>query len=267
MKILVVGADAVDAGKTTFAAGLVAHAGAVGFKPRAGNDYWFHHDDVREALDRASLFGTDALTLASASPGKLDPEDINPVHRLWRPSPGPGRGVLGRADREFLVDRVGDQFLVNDTVEIPGPVRDALPLDGVPAVSSTDELNQITEQLHLPVLDELAEAVERADRAVVESYGDVARPLRAVVPDATAVVEPREVRAYSGHRFDRACEVATRSPHEGQLEEQVSSVEELLDPAATTALPPLPREVRDDPSAVAAAYDSAFEAVLDVAGG
>jgi len=50
--ILVAGGARVDAGKTTFSTGLVAdlaaRAGdAVGVKPRAGNDYWYDHDDYR----------------------------------------------------------------------------------------------------------------------------------------------------------------------------------------------------------------------------
>ncbi len=40
MKLLVAGGDRVDAGKTTFSTGLLARTDAVGFKPRAGNDYW-----------------------------------------------------------------------------------------------------------------------------------------------------------------------------------------------------------------------------------
>ncbi|MFB6186494.1 MAG: ATPase, partial [Halobacteriaceae archaeon] len=40
MNILVVGGDRVDAGKTTFAIGLIEYLDATGFKPRAGNDYW-----------------------------------------------------------------------------------------------------------------------------------------------------------------------------------------------------------------------------------
>ncbi len=258
------GADPVDAGKTVFAAGLVAHTGAVGFKPRAGNDYWFHHDDVGAALDAASLYGGDAAALAAASPGTLAPEEINAVHRLWRPSPGPGTGLLGREDREFLVDRVGDGFVVNDTVDLPGRVRAALPLDDALAVSSTEGLNQVMEAHHLPVLAALGETVARADRAVVESYGDVARPLRSTDPDAVAVVEPRQARVYGGDRFVRACEVATRSPYEGRLEERVGSVEDLLDPVARADLPPLGSDERD-PGAVADAYGHAFERVRDAA--
>jgi predicted P-loop ATPase/GTPase len=265
MTLLVAGADQVDAGKTTFAAGLVAHTGAVGFKPRAGNDYWFHHDDVRVALGRESLFGGDARTLAATSPGTLDPEDVNPVHRLWRPSPGPDQGLLGQEDREFLVDRAGERFVVNGTVDLPDAILDSLPLSEAIVVSSTEELNAVTEKYHLPALDALADAVARADRAVVESYGDIARPLQDVDPDAVAVVEPLALRIYRGSRFVRACEVATRSPYEGQLEERVGSVEKLVDPVARVDLPPLDGGTRADPSAVADAYEAAYEHLLAVA--
>ncbi len=265
MRVLVAGADPVDAGKTTFAAGLVAHTGAVGFKPRAGNDYWFHHDDVRGALAAGSLYGGDAATLAAASPGTLAPEDLNAVHRLWRPAPGPERGLLGQEDREFLVDRVGDRFVVNDTVELPDPVREALPLADATAVASTEALNEVMESLHLPALAALGDAVAGADRAVVESYGDIARPLQSFEPDAVAVVEPRAARVYEGGRFVRACEVATRSPHEGQLEERVGSVAELVDPVARAELPPLGDDQRGDPPTAADAYEDAIARVLDVA--
>jgi len=60
--ILVAGGARVDAGKTTFSTGLVAdlaaRAGdAVGVKPRAGNDYWYDHDDYRIASDSGRLYG------------------------------------------------------------------------------------------------------------------------------------------------------------------------------------------------------------------
>jgi predicted P-loop ATPase/GTPase len=265
MTLLVVGAQRVDAGKTTFSAGLVARTGAVGFKPRAGNDFWFHHDDFQHATEQGRLFGKDARKLAAASPGALDPEDINPVHRLWKPAPGAGTGLLGQDDREFVLDRAGDRYIVNGTVETPEAVRSALPLSDALTVQSLDELNRAMEEYHLPALQSLSDTVATTGRGVVESYSHVARPLRRLDPDAVAVVDPLRVRVFDGDRYMRACQVASRSPNEGTLEERVDAVTDLADPVDTAPLPPLAGEERRDPSAVADAYADAYDRLLAVA--
>jgi len=267
MTVLVTGVDRVEAGKTTFSTGLVAHTGAVGFKPRAGNDYWYHHDDYLKSVESGRLYGKDARRLAAASPGTLAPEDINAIHRLWRPSPGKGTGLLGQKDRSFAVDRAGDKFVCNGTVDIPPEVTEQLSLDDAVVVRSLDELNRAMEQCHLAALEGLRQRIETTERAVVESYSDVARPIQGLDPAAVAVVEPQRVRLYDGPRYRKSCSIATggSSPLEGQLEERVSDVVELIDPEATIELPPLASDERKDPDAVAAAYKPAYEAVFDMA--
>jgi predicted P-loop ATPase/GTPase len=265
MKLLVAGSKRVDAGKTTVAAGLVAATDAVGFKPRAGNDLWYDHDDCRRALADGRLYGKDASRLADASPGSLEPEAINPVHRLWRPSPGPGAGLLGDADREFLLDRVGDRYVVNGTVDVPNVVSESLDRTDPLVVETTEALNEVTEAQHLPAQQEMLETVWSTDRAVVESYGDVASPLPGFEPDAVAVVEPRRIRLYRGDRYRKARGVAPRGQHDGSLEQRVDRVLDLLEPAATHEIEPLPGEVRTDPAAVADAYESLFDSVVDLA--
>lgn len=264
MTLLVAGADRVDAGKTTFSVGLVASLETVGFKPRAGNDYWFHHDDYRRAVTQGRLFGNDARRLAAASRGDLAPEDVNPVHRLWQPSPGPGTGVLGRADREFIVDRVAENFVVNETVSLPEAARDSLPLEEAIRVDSLASFNEVMGQLHLVALEGIARRIAEHERPVVESYGDVARPLRDVEPAAVAVVEPGRARVYDGNRYVNACAVASGGPSDGQLEERVPAVVDLLDPVASVSLPALSAAERQDPSTVASAYERAYEALLAV---
>jgi len=265
MNLLVAGLDRVDAGKTTFATGLVAHAGAVGFKPRAGNDYWHSHDDCRTVLSSGRLHGKDVSRLADASAGQFEPTALNPVHRLWRPSPGPGSGLLGQSDCEFVVDRADDQFVVNGTVSVPERVRAALPLDDALVVESLPALNEAMAQWHLPALAALSRDVAATDVAVVESYADVARPVREPAPDAVAVVEPRRVRLYDGRRYVKACEVAPGSRTDGLLEQRTAGVVDLLDPAATLELDPLPADVRSDPDAVADANDRAYDRLLELA--
>ena len=76
MRLLVAGGSEVDAGKTTFTEGLVERTGVRGFKPRAGNGYWYDHDDYRRAVETGRLYGKDAKRLADASPGDVRPEAI-----------------------------------------------------------------------------------------------------------------------------------------------------------------------------------------------
>ncbi|WP_135662333.1 ATPase [Halorhabdus rudnickae] len=265
MNLLVAGADRVDAGKTTFSVGLLEHTGSVGFKPRAGNDYWFDHDDYRRAVEQGRLYGKDAKRLAVAGPGDRRPELLNPIHRLWRPSPGSGSGLLGKTDREFLLDRVGDEYLRNGTVELPESALEQLPLGDATVVESTEQLNAIMERLHLPALDAIAREIDGSDRTVVESYGDIARPLSGFEPDAVAVVEPRRARIYPGRRYAKACTVAAGSAADGQLEERVPAVVELLDPTVSVELPPLGSDDRRNPAAVADAYEPAYDALLATA--
>lgn len=262
MNLLVAGAAAVDAGKTTFSVGLLDRVDGVGFKPRAGNDYWHDHDDYRLAVERGRLYGKDAKRLAAAGRWDCRPERINPVHRLWRPAPGAGTGLLGRADREFLLDRVGDRYVVNGRADLPDSAREYLPLAEAGTVSSLSEANEVMERLHLDAIRGLADDVRATDPAVVESYGDVALPLRTVEYDAVAVVEPRRARVYDGDRFSKAHRVASGGPREGYLEESVGDVVELLDPAATVDLPALTADERATPGAIADAYGPAFDELL-----
>jgi len=267
MTLLVVGSERVDAGKTTFSTGLVARTTAVGFKPRAGNDYWYHHDDYRDAIAQGGLYGKDARRLATASPGSLGPSDINPIHRLWRPADG--SGLLGQEGREFLLDRAGEQFVVNGQADLPDSAREGLPLSDAVVVDSVRELNQVMERAHVPALTALGRSIGATDRAVVESYSDVARPVRGIEPDAVAVVDPERARIFDGPRFVKACSVASGSEgsFHGQLEERVSSVIDLADPVDTVVLPALTDEQRHDPATVATEYGDAYDALLAAADG
>ncbi|PSP76393.1 ATPase [Halobacteriales archaeon QS_1_68_20] len=265
MNLLVAGGATVDAGKTTFSVGLLDRVDGVGFKPRAGNDYWYDHDDYHAAVEDGRLYGKDAKRLVDASAGDHEPEAINPVHRLWRPAPGGGSGLLGRADREFLVDRVGDDFVVNGRAALPDHAREHLPLADALVVDSLEEANAVMERHHLQAIRGLTEPVRATDPAVVESYGDVALPIRTVEFDAVAVVDPGRARIFDGSRYAKAHQVAVGGPREGYLEETVQNVSNLMDPRATVALPALTSAERDDLAAVADAYGEAYDELLDVA--
>ena len=271
MRLLVAGGDRVDAGKTTFSTGLLDRVGGVGYKPRAGNDYWFDQDDYRHAVDRGRLFGKDAKRLAAASEVEVRPENVNPIHRLWRPSPGNGRGLIGGADRQFVLDRVGETYVVNADAEVPPSAREGLPIDDAPRVGTVEELNRLTAERYLPQLEALADEIRGRERVVIESYGDVALPLGDVGIDAVAVVEPGRARIFDGDRYLTACEVVAGNGRRtgrafggrvGSLEERVEDVTAHLDPTATVSLPALGSDERADPGAVADAYEVAYDALL-----
>lgn len=271
MICLVVGGDRVDAGKTTFSVGLLERTGGVGYKPRAGNDFWFDHDDCLHALSTGRLYGKDAARLAEAEGRGRRPESLNPVHRLWQPAPDGGTGLLGRHDREFVVDRVGTRessYVVNGTADVPDALAEKLPLEAATVVETVDALNEVMESTYLPTFETITDEIEATDLAIVESYGDVARPLQSLDPAriaAVAVVEPRRARIYRGDRYSRACEVARSSPQDGQLEKRVPDVIEPLEPVARVSLPPLSGREREDPALVAAAYEPAYDALLEAA--
>lgn len=273
MKLLVAGDARVDAGKTTFAAGLVsALDGAVGFKPRAGNDYWFDHDDLLRCLSDGRLYGKDVAILAAASDTADTVEQLNPVHRLWRPTPD-RTGMLGESGRSFLLDRINqpaDQlFVVNGAAEqaglLPDHLKDALPLASAPRVTNIGEFNDIMAEQYLPAFDRVADRIAATTPAVVESYADIALPVEGIAIDAVAVVGPTRVRCFDGGRYRKACEVASGSARNGQLEERVDRVVEMIEPVSTHRLTPLEKTERADPARVASAYDTVYEAVVDAA--
>ncbi|ESP89492.1 hypothetical protein K933_03675 [Candidatus Halobonum tyrrellensis G22] len=263
----------VDAGKTTFAAGLVRalarrSVAASAFKPRAGNDYWYDHDDVRAATADGRLYGKDVRRLLDAAGSDATPEARNPVHRLWRPAPG-RVGLLGEADRTFLVDRVstpdGPVWLYNADADVPELVRERLPISEALAVDSVAAFNDAMREYHLPALDSLAADVRATDDAVVESYGDVANPLAGVRYDAVATVAPGRARVYDGDRWAVACEAAAGGPDEGRMEEHVGRVTGMVDPVSTHALPALSGAERDDADAVADANREVYETLVATA--
>ncbi len=275
MILLVVGADRVDAGKTTFSVGLLERTGAVGYKPRAGNDFWFDHDDCQRALSEGRLYGKDAARLATAEDCGRSPEALNPVHRLWRPTPDGGTGLLGKSDREFLVDRIGrpddtaSTFVRNATADIPDVVADALPLEDAIPVETVGECNELAEQRYVPVFEELAAEIESSPVAVVESYSDIARPLQSLDPaaiSAVAAVEPGRASIYPGNRYCRAAEITSSSPKDGTLEKRVPDVLEYLEPLKRVRLPALGSDDRAEPARIASAYSDAYDALLDAAG-
>jgi predicted P-loop ATPase/GTPase len=215
------------------------------------------------------MYGKDARRLAAASADAVAPETINPIHRLWRPSPGGGSGLLGASHREFLLDRVTvdgtDEYVVHGDADVPASATASLPLADAARVDSVEAFNDVMRDRHASALAAVADAVRTRDRAVVESYGDVALPVTDIAFDAVAVVEPGRARVYDGDRYLKARSVVGGSARQGRLEETTDDVLEHCEPEATVALPALASDDRRDPGTVADAYEVAYDAVVSAA--
>lgn len=300
-RFLVAGGARVDAGKTTVTVGFLSylsHRGVdpLGVKPRAGNDFWYDHDAVRRAFNDGALYGKDVERLAAASGTGLDSSrdsgtrettetspdttgrspqrtrvtDINPVHRLWRPTPG-RTGLLGEQDRTFMIDRVstreGPVYVINASAEqdgyIPATAYETLSLEDATRVRSIEALNEVTAELYLDAFRRLSTRLETLSRPlVIESYADVAVPLEIPV-DAVAVVDPTRVRVYEGPRFLEARERVAGSPRQGSFESHTDAVTDLLDPDAIHRVEPLAETQRKTPSVVANRYATVYDSLLD----
>jgi len=140
-------------------------------------------------------------------------------------------GLTVHTDGVGFKPRAGDAYVVNGTVDVPDAARERLPLADATVIESVEGLNAVIEKRHLAALDALERTIERTKRAVVESYADIARPIRSLNPDAVAVVDPGRARIYDGSRYAKGCSVASggTTQMEGRLEKRVIPVDGILD--------------------------------------
>jgi predicted P-loop ATPase/GTPase len=110
VKILVVGLETRDAGKTTLCKALI-HGGKkfdvnlVPFKPHSGISYWNQFNAFQDSLVRGSLLSSDIMELEKAANSRLALELLNPVNRLSSPILHRESTEEKLAFREFVAER------------------------------------------------------------------------------------------------------------------------------------------------------------------
>jgi predicted P-loop ATPase/GTPase len=109
-KILVVGLQTHDAGKTTLCKALIhgfrqSGVNLVPFKPHSGISYWTQFDAFQESLVRGILLSSDIIELEQAAHSGLPLEILNPVNRLSSPLLDRGLPEERLAFREFVAQR------------------------------------------------------------------------------------------------------------------------------------------------------------------
>jgi predicted P-loop ATPase/GTPase len=110
MRILVVGLQIHDAGKTTLCKALVhglkrSGLSLVPFKPHSGISYWNQFDTFHDSLIRGTLLSSDIIELEEAARSGLPLELLNPVNRLSSPVLDRGMPEERLAFQEFVAQR------------------------------------------------------------------------------------------------------------------------------------------------------------------
>jgi predicted P-loop ATPase/GTPase len=109
-RILVVGLQPNDAGKTTLCKALIHGFKETGvtlvpFKPHSGIGYWSQFDVFQRNLADGSLLSSDIMELEGAAHSQIPLEVLNPVNRLSHPVPDTGMLEEKLAFQEFIAER------------------------------------------------------------------------------------------------------------------------------------------------------------------
>lgn len=195
MRILVVGLQPHNAGKTTVCKALIygfkqSGVNLVPFKPHSGISYWSQFDTFQESLIRGTLLSSDIIELEQAAHSGLRLEILNPANRLS--SPILDRGVQEEmlVFREFVAERFtrydgngpGNVYYLNGTINFSH-------MRGMRGFSSAIRKNaektvfiRNFEQLVKAYLDNFDRATSSCHKClegkalVVESFNDAAYP-------------------------------------------------------------------------------------------
>ncbi len=90
-RILIVGANSFDSGKTRLAVGLGKSLKDSGqsveyFKPVSGHNYWYNHEHTRQCLEIGKLVSKDASHVKEELDLKNELYLMNPIHSLFVPA-------------------------------------------------------------------------------------------------------------------------------------------------------------------------------------
>jgi len=109
-KILVVGLQPNDSGKTTLCKALIYGfkengVSPVPFKPHSGISYWSQFDTFQRSLMKSTLVCSDIIELEEAAQSQLPLEVLNPVNRLSNPGSSTGISEEQLVFQEFMAER------------------------------------------------------------------------------------------------------------------------------------------------------------------
>jgi predicted P-loop ATPase/GTPase len=271
-RILVVGLQPHDAGKTTLCKALIhgfkkAGVTLVPFKPHSGISYWSQFDAFQTNLVKSTLLSSDIMELEAAAQSQIPLEVLNPVNRLSGPVLDRGIPEEKLVFKEFIAER----FTYHDGIA----QKNIYYLNGTVNLSRLRDMQTFYLRIKrnaqktsfIRNFEDLVQAYsENFDRAnsscyrlvegkplVVESFNDAAYPFNnAEDCDAVLCVSSNMVLQFENERYFEAIQVYSRQKPKLQLTvSQVYAASLIKD---KFVVQPLSAEERNDPAKLTQNY-------------
>lgn len=232
-RILIVGANSFDSGKTRLAIELGKHLKDSGqsvgyFKPISGHNYWYNYEHTKRCLEIGKLVSKDATTAKDTLDLQMDLYLMNPIHSLFVPARihkplqniRSSLGLTGASsvlvmqrfsrpvDNEFDTTILVADSLVEEEIVILG-LDEVGKLSHNSSILSADNLETFQEfeqqQFEEIVSKAFAEIEKSVDTIIIESFNDSAWPWESLVEiDHVLVVTPGHIFRYDPERFRKA---------------------------------------------------------------
>ncbi len=251
MKFLCAGIKEFDSGKTTLCLALIKYFKErgheiCGFKPKSGNNLWYHWRIIKEGLEKGIVYSKDAKLMQQEADLKVSILLLNPIHRIWIPTSNkyPWTSFLPG----FVLDRIAINgkclIALNKTLDlslVKKYFKKILTLYEVKYVQDRKDLEELA-----PLYEEAVKAAEielskSFNHIIYESYSNIALPLGDINDlDYAFVIEPFRLSIYDGQKYLMAHETISSI---SLLEEDTASVIELLKPLIKLKIPPYSENV------------------------
>lgn len=239
-RVLIVGANSFDSGKTHVAMSLGITLKNSGysveyFKPISGHNYWYNYEHTRYCLETRQLVSKDATIMKKHLDLKTPSTLMNPIHSLFVPAriERPLQNVngllgLGGTSAVLVMQRFsrpkGSE--IDSTVLVANP-----PIENESVIITLEEVGKLTlgvsvlsaekfeafqeyEELHYEnyVSESFAQLERSSDTIIIEAFNDSTWPWDGLENvDNVLVVSPGHVFGYDPERFRKAVYLSKRS--------------------------------------------------------
>lgn len=239
MRVLLVGMNSFDSGKTQFAIQLSSSLTEGGysveyFKPISGHNYWYKYEHTKVCLHRGIIVSADAIEVRRAFESRNPIELANPVHSLFVPMrlEKPLQNLtntlgLAGASSVLAMERfsrpdasgiettvlVAQQLLEEERLIIQQDEAGMLTRGA--AILSVNNLEEVQEFERLNFERYVSESFTRlessADITIIEGFNDAAWPWDGLdTVDAVILISPAHIFTYDPERYRKAAYLMNR---------------------------------------------------------